>query len=131
MHQSRYATFSHLVTKCELHSEEVIRYYCRDCFRAVCSECVTAHSRHDFIAANNQAATELRQQHIKTEELVAERVNLYEKVLDRTEKKLVEMDSDSMMEFKKLTMAFTEIREALFRREIELKKELHVKINEA
>jgi len=41
------------------------------------------------------------------------------------------MDEDSKLEFKKLSMAFVEIREAVFRREVELKKELHQKINEA
>lgn len=42
-----------------------------------------------------------------------------------------EMEDDSKLEFKKLTMAFTEIREALFQREVLLKKELHQKIREA
>jgi hypothetical protein len=56
---------------------------------------------------------------------------LYEKILEKTEKKMNEMEDDSKLEFKKLTMAFTEIREALFQREVLLKKELHQKIREA
>lgn len=60
-----------------------------------------------------------------TEGLVTERLAMYEKILDNTEKKLREMDDDAKLEFKKLSMAFVEIREAVFRREVELKKELH------
>ena len=60
-----------------------------------------------------------------TEGLVTERLTMYEKILDNTEKKLREMDDDAKLEFKKLSMAFVEIREAVFRREVELKKELH------
>lgn len=89
------------------------------------------HSRHDFIAASQQAANELRRNHNVTEGLIAEKVQMYEKLLKRSEKKLEEMDTDSKLELKKLSVVFTEIREAIFRREVELKKELHNKITDA
>jgi hypothetical protein len=49
-----------LTPLCEEHQGEPIRYFCRDCVRALCAECVVNHSRHDFIAANNAAAAEIR-----------------------------------------------------------------------
>lgn len=125
LHQDRYAKFGTLLIKCEYHPEEPVRYWCRDCFKALCAECIVGHAKHDFVAASNQTANELRRQHIVTEGLVNERLTLYEKILAHSEKKLVEMDEDTKLEFKKLSMAFTEIREAIFRREVELKKEMH------
>ena len=114
-----------LLSNCEEHAGEPIRYYCRDCCKALCAECVVSHSRHDFTAANNAAASELRRQHLITEGLVSERVTLYNQILNKTEKKLIEMEDDSKLEFKKLSMAFTELREAVFQREVVMKKELH------
>jgi hypothetical protein len=95
LHRSRYASFAQLVTKCEFHPEEGVRYYCKDCFKALCAECVVNHARHDFIAANNMAANELKKQLYLTDASVSERVALYSEILDKSEKKLVDMDDDS------------------------------------
>lgn len=94
-----------------------MRYYCKDCFKALCAECVVNHARHDFIAANNMAANELKKQLYLTEGSVSERVALYTEILDKSEKKLGEMDEDCKLQFRRLSLAFTEIREAIFQRE--------------
>jgi hypothetical protein len=119
------------VTKCEFHPEEPVRYYCKDCYKALCAECVVNHARHDFIAANNMAANELKKLLYLTEGSVSERVALYSEILDKSEKKLVDMDDECKMQFRRLSLAFTEIREAIFQREFVLKKELHNKVREA
>jgi len=41
------------------------------------------------------------------------------------------MDDECKMQFRRLSLAFTEIREAIFQREFVLKKELHNKVREA
>lgn len=54
--------------RCELHPEERIKYYCRDCGKSVCPECVVDHAKHDFIFADGSAAFEVKQE-LRTLEL--------------------------------------------------------------
>jgi hypothetical protein len=44
------------LTNCERHPKERVRSYCSDCKLSLCPECIIDHARHDFIAANRDAA---------------------------------------------------------------------------
>jgi hypothetical protein len=47
---------------CITHVNETIKYYCRSdtCKKALCSECVIDHAKHDFINANELASFEVK-----------------------------------------------------------------------
>lgn len=47
---------------CEIHSGEIIKYFCRDCRVGLCPECVVHHAKHDFVFADEGAAFEVKQQ---------------------------------------------------------------------
>jgi len=113
----RYRDIGNLQPQCEFHRDEMIRFYCKDCFVALCSECVLDHAKHDFIGATNLAASEVKMTHFATNGLVNEKVAVYQNILDRSEKRLVEMGNEASAELIKLKDAFTEIREFVDRRE--------------
>ena len=51
-----------LVETCKMHPKETVKYFCRDanCMRGLCPDCIIEHSKHDFIAANELAALEIK-----------------------------------------------------------------------
>jgi len=49
-----------LIEQCREHIAENIKYYCKECKQGICPECVLNHARHDFIAANELAAIEVK-----------------------------------------------------------------------
>ena len=59
---------------------------------------------------------------------IAETTQEYESVLKQTNRKLAEMEKDKIAEFHKVAEAFREVREAVFRRESEIKKLLYEQI---
>ena len=57
--------------------------------------------------------------------------DMYESVLWATKKKMAEIEIYKEQELKRLSLAFQEIREAVFARERAIKRELHEKIRQA
>lgn len=52
-----------LQEQCKYHPKETIKYFCRDpaCLKGLCPDCIIEHSKHDFLAANELAAFEVKQ----------------------------------------------------------------------
>lgn len=61
LHQDE-QTLQPLSEACHLHQNEVVKYFCRspDCMKGLCWVCILDHSRHDFVAANDMAALEIK-----------------------------------------------------------------------
>jgi len=127
----KYKDFDVLDENCVDHPLEKVRFFCRVCAVACFSDCVVEHARHDFVLGDNRAAVEIRKTIQATEENVREYADQYESVLWATEKKMAEIEIYKQQELKRLSLAFQEIREAIFARERAIKKELHEKIKHA
>jgi len=127
----KYGGYGELSEFCDIHTNEKIRFFCRDCLEGLCAEDVVHHARHDFILGDNKAAVQIRKTIQVVHEGIREQTGSYNSVLWATEKKLAEIEIYKQQEFKRLSMAFQEIREALFIREKQIKRELHDKIRHA
>ena len=53
--------YGFLNQNCVTHSDEPIRFYCKDDMSPLCAVCITDHASHDFIVADYKAVNTVRQ----------------------------------------------------------------------
>jgi len=51
----------YLEQNCVAHSNEPVRFYCKDDMSPLCAVCVTEHAAHDFVVADYRAAMFVKQ----------------------------------------------------------------------
>ena len=51
----------YLEQNCVAHSNEPVRFYCKDDMSPLCAVCVTDHATHDFMVADYRAVNVVKQ----------------------------------------------------------------------
>eukprot|EP00347_Sterkiella_histriomuscorum_P017020 403350962 len=111
-----------LQDKCKFHPRESIKYFCRDpaCLIGLCPDCIIEHSKHDFLAANELAAFEIKQVVKQAQRRCKNQVKLQKDLKQQTEKKLSSLNRQRSDEFHRIHCYFNELHRELDERESQL-----------
>lgn len=115
---------------CALHPEEPIKYYCKDDKEGLCAECIVHHARHDFIFADEEASTEVKESLGGLFRSVGRHHESYGDLYRKVEQNLSDLEKYKHEELNKVTEAFRQVRAALEQREAQFKREYQQRVKD-
>lgn len=109
---------------CHEHPMQQIRFFCRaqTCMMGLCAECILAHARHDFTAANESAASEVKSIVRQAQRVCKKQAKHLKTVKQVTDTKITALTQRREEEFGRLNTVFSELKAMLDERHKYLKE---------
>ena len=115
---------------CALHPAEPIKYFCRDEWLGICSECIVHHAKHDFVFADSAAAEEVAGVLHGLHSITSSNFKAYKEITETIAHRFQELEELRSEQLGLITESFQRLKEALDHQELKLKTELKAQLDE-